>query len=176
MNLTILWCGSLNGCFVLATISRASNLFFWLFISSSTLKNPAQYKTIPNAEMVVEKDGKRWFWADVIFMRNNLIKQALFIWRLGAWACYLILVRFWSFSIPSYIIRWQSSKILSFLAYVWQKRSILSTKGDILAYAVSGSDIPTVLLLLTAGNIFSTCIVLQNVSVYWTEVTFERTL
>ena len=24
-------------------------------------------------------------------------------------------------------------------------------------------------LMLTAGNIFSTCIVLQNVSVYWTE-------
>ena len=43
---------------------------------------------------------------------------------------------------------------------------MLSTKGDILSYAVSGSDIPTVLLLLTAGNIFSTCIVLQNVSVY----------
>ena len=72
MNLTTLWCGSLNGCFVLATISRASNLFFWLFNSSSTLKNPAQYKTIANAEMVVEKDGKRWFWDDVIFMRNNL--------------------------------------------------------------------------------------------------------
>ena len=31
-------------------------------------------------------------------------------------------------------------------------------------------------LMLTAGNIFSTCIVLQNVSVYWTELTFERTL
>ena len=46
--------------------------FFWLFNFSSTLKNPAQYKTIPNAEMVVEKEGKRWFWADVIFMRNNL--------------------------------------------------------------------------------------------------------
>ena len=28
---------------------------------------------MPNAEMVVEKDEKRWFWAgDVIFMRNNL--------------------------------------------------------------------------------------------------------
>ena len=104
------------------------------------------------------------------------IKQALFIWRLDAWARYVILVLFRSFSLPSYIIRWQSSKILSFLAYVWQKRSILSTKGDILAHAVSGSDIPTVLLLLTAGNIFSTCIVLQNVSVYWTELTFERTL
>ena len=104
------------------------------------------------------------------------IKQALFIWRLDAWARYLILVLFRSFSLPSYITRWQSSKILSFLAYVWQKRSILSTKGDILAYAVSGSDIPTGSLLLTAGNIFSTCIVLQNVSVYWTELTFERTM
>ena len=40
------------------------------------------------------------------------------------------------------------------------------TKGDILAHSVSGSnDILTVLLYLTAGNIFSTCIVLQNVSV-----------
>ena len=104
------------------------------------------------------------------------IKQALFIWRLDAWARYLILVLFRSFSLPSYIIRWQSSKILSFLAYVWQKRSILSTKGDMLAYAVSGSDIPTGSLLLTAGNIFSTCIVLQNLSVYWTELTFERTM
>ena len=104
------------------------------------------------------------------------IKQALFIWRLDAWARYLILVLFRSFSLPSYTIRWQSSKILSFLAYVWRKRSILSTKGDILAYAVSGSDIPTGSLLLTAGNIFSTCIVLQNVSVYWTELTFERTM
>ena len=75
MNLTILWCGSLNGCFVLATISRTSNFFLWLFNSSSTLKNPAQYKTIPNAEMVVEKEGKRWFWADVILMGQSQLNK-----------------------------------------------------------------------------------------------------
>lgn len=58
-----------------------------------------------------------------------------------------------------------------------RKDQYYQQKGiSILAYAVSGSDIPTVLLLLTAGNIFSTGIVLQNVSVYWTELTFERTL
>ena len=44
-----------------------------------------------------------------------------------------------------------------------RKDQYYQQKGrDILAHAVSGSDILTVLLLLTAGNIFSTCIVFQT--------------
>ena len=82
MNLAMSW--SLNGGSVSGMFSSACNLSLWFFSSNSTLKNPTQYKIIPNAEMVVAIEGKRCFWA-VISMR---------VWisgGFGTWARYLIL-------------------------------------------------------------------------------------
>ena len=76
MILTIRW--SLNGGFVRsATFSSANNLSFWLFNSISTLKKPMQYKIIPNAEIVVAKEGKRCFW--VFFSMLSCQKGLIFI-------------------------------------------------------------------------------------------------
>ena len=82
MNLAMF--GSLDGGFVSEMFSSACNLSLWFFSSNSTLKNPTQYKIIPNAEMVVAIEGKRCFWA-VISMRVRISGG------LGTWARYLIL-------------------------------------------------------------------------------------
>ena len=79
--------GSPDGGFVSGLFSSAFNLFFWLFSSNSTLRNPTQYRRIPNAEMVVAKEGKCCFWL-VIFMPvsmarrlfQNYLLQWCFIW------------------------------------------------------------------------------------------------
>lgn len=82
MNLAMFW--SLDGGSVSLMLSSACNLSLWFFSSNSTLKNPTQYKIIPNAEMVAVIEGKRSFGA-VISTR---------VWisgRFGTWARYLIL-------------------------------------------------------------------------------------
>ena len=53
--------GPLDGGFVSGLFSSAFNLFFCLFNSNSTLRNPAQYRRIPNTEMVVAKEGRCCF-------------------------------------------------------------------------------------------------------------------
>ena len=76
--------GSLDGGSVSAMFSSACSLSLWLFSSNSTLRNPTQYKIIPNAETALAKEGKLCFWA-VISMR---------VWVMGGfdtWGRYLIL-------------------------------------------------------------------------------------
>ena len=82
MNLAMF--GSLDGGSVSGMFSSACNLSLWLFSSNSTLKNPTQYKIIPNAVMVVAKEGKRCLWA--------VISTGVWIsGRFSTWARYLIL-------------------------------------------------------------------------------------
>ena len=70
---------SLDGGFVSGLFSSAFNLFFWLFNSNSTLRNPIQYRRIPNTEMVLTKEGRCCFWL-VIFMRVSLSLIHLRTW------------------------------------------------------------------------------------------------
>ena len=63
---------SLDGGFVSGLFSSAFNLFVWLFNSNSILRNPAQYRRIPNAETVVAKEGKCRFWLVIFVMQVSL--------------------------------------------------------------------------------------------------------
>ena len=71
--------GSLEGGFVSGLFSSPFNLFLWLFNSNSTLRNPTQYRRIPNAEMVVAKEGRCCFWP-AIFMRVSSSLANLRTW------------------------------------------------------------------------------------------------
>ena len=75
--------------FVFGLFSSAFNLFFWLFNSNSTLRNPMQYRRMPNAEMVVAKEGRCCFWL-VIFMGVSLS-----LVHLKAWYVYVSLLLTW---------------------------------------------------------------------------------
>ena len=79
---------SLDDRFVCGLFSSAFNLFLWLFNSNSTLRKPMQYRRMPNAEMVLAKEGRCCFWL-VIFVRVSL---SLFHLRTWYVSCYLILL------------------------------------------------------------------------------------
>ena len=63
--MTLTMFGSLDSGPVSGLFSSAFNLFFWLYNSNSTLRKPMQYRRIPNAEMMVEKEGKLCFWGAI---------------------------------------------------------------------------------------------------------------
>ena len=79
--------------FVSRLFSSAFNLFFWLFSSNSTLRNPMQYRRMPNAEMVVAKEGRCCFW-HVIFMQVSLSLDHLKTWYVSltvTWHCHCLM-------------------------------------------------------------------------------------
>ena len=80
---------------VSATFSRAFNLFFWSFNSTSTLKNPKQYNMIDNTEIIEANEGKFCFLTviSVISSSFNNPRRCSAQWKVllfSVSACYVI--------------------------------------------------------------------------------------
>ena len=86
---------------LVATFSRASNLFLCSFTSNSTLKNPKQYNMIDSTEIIEAKEGKFSFVTviSVISSSFNNLRRCFAQWKVLLYtvsACYVILTsRVW---------------------------------------------------------------------------------
>ena len=83
------------------TFSSEFSLFLWLFNSNSTLKNPTQYRTIPNAEMVLANEGNLCFGVVIFKPVSQLVLMMLWtLWyvRVFCWDVRFCVVYSISFS------------------------------------------------------------------------------